>query len=184
MSSPQKIEFVDAVRLGFVRWRDYRTRSSRPEFWWWFLFTVLISIVFGVIDLFLFPAATNSIDPSTLSTEQLQAYLDDKVWEITWGSFFSLGGIASIILFLPSLALTVRRFLDAGAPRWLAFAVELFPLVTLYPVLWMTSSTTMAAITGSTQDQTISWLLIFAITILNLVAFVMWLTICVRKSAK
>lgn len=184
MNSAQKIEFVDAVRLGFLKWRDFRTGSSRAEFWWWFLFTVLISIVLGVIDLFLFPNSSSSIDPSNLSQEQLQTYLDETVWSLTWGSFFSLGGVASVVLFLPTLAVTVRRFIDAGAPRWLAFAVEFFPLITLYPMLWLTSSAAMAAITDSTQDQTVTWLLTFAITILNIVAFVMWLTICVRKSAR
>ena len=43
--------FVDAVKSGFVRFLDIHTRSSRSEFWWWYLFTFLVSVGLGALTL-------------------------------------------------------------------------------------------------------------------------------------
>lgn len=39
--------FVDAVKLGFHRYAMFTGRSSRPEFWWWVLFSFLVNVVVG-----------------------------------------------------------------------------------------------------------------------------------------
>jgi len=50
-STPQvTVDFPKAVQLGFQRYVDFRGRSSRAEFWWWFLFTVLVSVILTVVD--------------------------------------------------------------------------------------------------------------------------------------
>ena len=35
------ISFSDAVQLGFKRYFDFHRRSSRVEYWWWALFTII-----------------------------------------------------------------------------------------------------------------------------------------------
>jgi len=49
-------QFRTAIADGFKRWRDYSGRSSRSQFWWFYLFvfispfiTALISIVFTMV---------------------------------------------------------------------------------------------------------------------------------------
>lgn len=37
------MNFVDAIKSGFSRWSDFSGRSSRSEYWYWILFTVLLS---------------------------------------------------------------------------------------------------------------------------------------------
>jgi len=44
------INFLDAVKLGFNRYFDFRGRSSRAEFWWWALFVTITNISLGIID--------------------------------------------------------------------------------------------------------------------------------------
>ena len=39
--------FVDAVKFCFHRYASFEGRSSRPEFWWWVLFSFLFNIVAG-----------------------------------------------------------------------------------------------------------------------------------------
>jgi len=43
------MNFVDAVKACFVRYADFNGCASRPEFWWWFLFTVVASLALQVI---------------------------------------------------------------------------------------------------------------------------------------
>jgi len=44
------MDFVGAVRAGFKNYVNFRGTASRPEYWYWVLFTVLVSIVANAID--------------------------------------------------------------------------------------------------------------------------------------
>jgi uncharacterized membrane protein YhaH (DUF805 family) len=35
--------FVDAVQACFVRYANFNGCASRPEFWWWFVFTLIVT---------------------------------------------------------------------------------------------------------------------------------------------
>jgi uncharacterized membrane protein YhaH (DUF805 family) len=43
--------FGDAIRSGFDHYAKFDGRASRPAFWWWVLFVVLVSIAANIIDL-------------------------------------------------------------------------------------------------------------------------------------
>jgi uncharacterized membrane protein YhaH (DUF805 family) len=79
--------FSEAIRDGFSKYVTFSGRSSRSAYWWWYLFTILVSAVAWLIDVLL-------------------------------GTWFIVGGLASLALFLPTLAVTVRRFHDAGHSGW------------------------------------------------------------------
>ena len=36
------VSFAGAIALGFQRYFDFSGRSSRSEYWWWFLFNLLV----------------------------------------------------------------------------------------------------------------------------------------------
>jgi uncharacterized membrane protein YhaH (DUF805 family) len=36
--------FIDAVKICFAKYADFNGCASRPEFWWWVLFTIIASI--------------------------------------------------------------------------------------------------------------------------------------------
>lgn len=42
--------FVDAVRVCFIKYADFRGYAGRSEFWWWALFNLVGGIVLGVIS--------------------------------------------------------------------------------------------------------------------------------------
>jgi uncharacterized membrane protein YhaH (DUF805 family) len=42
--------FSDAIRSGFDNYVNFEGRASRAEFWWWFLFAILVSIAANIID--------------------------------------------------------------------------------------------------------------------------------------
>lgn len=82
--------FVDAIKTCFSKYVDFKGRARRPEYWWWVLFNVLVSIVLGLVDLAL--AAVHV--PGVLSN------------------------LASLVFLLPSLAVGVRRLHDTDRSGW------------------------------------------------------------------
>lgn len=90
---------IDAVRSCFQNYATFSGRARRPEYWYFVLFTTLVSIGLSIIDTTLF-----GLRVSPLS------------------SIFSLG------VFLPGLAVLVRRLHDTDRSGWLAL-LGLVPLV-------------------------------------------------------
>ncbi len=42
--------FSEAVKSGFDHYTTFSGRASRPAYWWWFLFAVLVGIGANIID--------------------------------------------------------------------------------------------------------------------------------------
>ena len=43
------MNFTDAVKAYFLKWNDFRSRSSRSEYWWATLFVTLAGFLVGFI---------------------------------------------------------------------------------------------------------------------------------------
>ena len=48
MTNVQSVSFVEAVKLYFTRYADFKGRSRRSEYWWVVLFNMLVSTVIGM----------------------------------------------------------------------------------------------------------------------------------------
>lgn len=44
------MDFVGAIRAGFKNYVNFRGTANRPEYWYWVLFTSLVSIVTNALD--------------------------------------------------------------------------------------------------------------------------------------
>ena len=112
--------FGDAIRTCFGKYADFNGRAGRPEFWWFVLFTSLVSAGLGIIDTALF---RNDIS--------------------------MLGSLWGLAVLLPTLAVGARRLHDTGKSGWLQLLL-LIPCVGLIVliVFWATPSTTPPAIPG------------------------------------
>ena len=94
------MSFTDAVTNVLINnYAGFKGRASRSEYWWFFLFTFLISIITAIIDIVAFGVELG---------------------------FISL--IAILAMILPSIALTVRRIHDFGQSGWL-FLVTIIPIL-------------------------------------------------------
>lgn len=86
--------FGESIRTVFGKYADFEGRAGRPEFWWWTLFSFLVSSALGVFNVI--PLGTPA----------------------EYGTVASVGsvltGLWGIAVLLPSLAVTVRRLRDAG----------------------------------------------------------------------
>ena len=48
------MNFTQAISSGFSRYFDFRTRSSRSEYWYWTLFSIVVSVAAIVLDALIF----------------------------------------------------------------------------------------------------------------------------------
>jgi uncharacterized membrane protein YhaH (DUF805 family) len=83
------MSFTDAIKSGFDHYVKFDGRASRPAYWWWVLFVILVSIGCSIVDSALFD-----------------------------GAFGILSTIASVGLFLPGLSVAIRRLHDTDRSGW------------------------------------------------------------------
>ena len=83
--------FGEAIKVCFSKYFTFSGRARRSEYWWFYLFTILLAIVAGIFDGIL-----------GLGTEDLGV----------------LGGIATLVTIVPTLSAQVRRLHDTGRSGW------------------------------------------------------------------
>ena len=100
------MSFQDAVRICLQRqYATFHGRARRSEYWFFALFTVLVSIVAGVLDSVL------GLRSESYGTGPIQ-------------------GILQLALFVPALAVGARRLHDTGRTGWWQL-VALIPFIGL-----------------------------------------------------
>lgn len=99
------MKFSDAVRTCFSKYATFSGRASRSEYWWFFLFIMLFSFIFAVIDGTFF--GFGEFDPSPIST------------------------IFSLATLVPSIAVAARRLHDTDRSGWWQIAPISMVLLTV-----------------------------------------------------
>lgn len=102
--------FTEAIQSGFNNYVNFSGRASRPAYWWWFLFTWIVSIVAQLIDGAVRPPGFN-YEASAMSV---------FVGIITV--------IVSLALLLPSIAVLIRRLHDTDRSGWW-WLIGIIPLI-------------------------------------------------------
>lgn len=49
MTEVKSVSFIDAIKLAFAHYADFKGRSRRSEYWWFFLFDTIVSGVISAI---------------------------------------------------------------------------------------------------------------------------------------
>jgi uncharacterized membrane protein YhaH (DUF805 family) len=84
------MNFTQAISSGFNNYVNFSGRAARSEFWYWALFAALASLAGELIDLALFTSST----------------------------FTPVQTLVNLALFLPGLAVSVRRLHDLDRTGW------------------------------------------------------------------
>lgn len=110
MNATPQLGFVEAVKSVLTQYVGFNGRARRSEYWWFTLFTVVLGLI------------TQTIDTQILHVDPTNG--------------FGLNDIVSLALFLPGLAVAVRRLHDIGRSGWwvlIAFTViGIFVLIYWY----------------------------------------------------
>jgi uncharacterized membrane protein YhaH (DUF805 family) len=104
--------FFQSIKTVFSKYAEFTGRATRPEFWWFTLFSALVSAALSSLNVYTTNASAMSIT-TTSST-------------VLFGA--SLASLWNIAILLPSLAVGVRRLRDAGY-RWTQLLWILLPIV-------------------------------------------------------
>jgi uncharacterized membrane protein YhaH (DUF805 family) len=98
------MNFMQAIESGFRNYANGGGRAARSEYWYWTLFALIIAVISAAADMTIFPA-------------------------IEWGP---VGTVTGIALFLPGLAVSIRRLHDIDrSGYWVLLAL------TIVGILWL-----------------------------------------------
>ena len=96
--------FGQAIGNGFRKYVDFDGKASRSEFWYFYLFTIIVFFITGSIQ------------------EIYYAYTSERShWVPIIGVLISQGPlttISAVALFIPQISVAIRRLHDIGKSGW------------------------------------------------------------------
>ena len=110
------MNLISAIKTVFSKYTDFGGRACRSEFWYWLLGVVLLSIVLRIIE--------GAVLAPALGFE---AFAPES------GQPLNL--IMSLLIFLPTLAVAVRRLHDIGRSGWWVL-LQVVPIIGGLILLW------------------------------------------------
>jgi len=120
------MSFGQAIKSVLSQYATFTGRARRAEYWWFYLFSLLVSLP---VQIFFFVMYLAAFAPVLENTDSNGQYSEAAFEDINWGLFVT-GLVPAIIvglaLFLPSLAVMVRRLHDTGRSGWWYF-ISLIP---------------------------------------------------------
>ena len=169
------MRFSGAISSGFRNFANFKGKASRSEFWYWVLFTALLAVVLSLLESLIWTPEL----PVQVSDDGLRQNFEQVV-----SSPSPLTTIASLVLFIPNLSMTARRFHDAGfSAKWLLLQVVplaygLFSTVGVVAVL----SNAVPGQMLSTQELMSLVFLVIPILALFAAVYVMFFALALRPS--
>ena len=136
----KSLSFVEAIKSCFSKYVTFKGRARRSEFWWFYLLNALPSVVLcymlvwkmnkrAELESQIYDAVFSGGDTAAIMA---QAQSADS-------TFFTVAGIAcvvSLLLFLPMLAVWVRRLHDTGKTGHLLWLCLFFGIGGIIPLLF------------------------------------------------
>ena len=113
------------IARGFGGYTEFNGRSNRSEFWWFYLFFLIISIITLMIDFFLFKSP-DGFGPASI--------------------------IFMLTFTIPLIAVTTRRLHDTGRSGW--WQLITFTVIGVVPLLvWLASEGTQKNAIQNSKSQ-------------------------------
>ncbi len=103
------MSFKEAVRSCLHKYATFEGRATRSEFWWFYLFIVIVTFVGYVPFLIFLLIGSAAADGSGTATLFVVLAV---IWAIIWA-------VVEIALIIPQLAVGCRRLHDRGQSGWL-----------------------------------------------------------------
>ncbi|MFM6981238.1 MAG: DUF805 domain-containing protein [Microbacteriaceae bacterium] len=112
------MKLLQHISSGFRNYANFRDSSTRAEYWSW--------IAFVAVGMITIPLAEAAIAPTAIV-----ANLGNEATLIP-RSYLIASELFDLVTLVPTLAITVRRFRDAGvSPRWVWLQILNIPLIAL-----------------------------------------------------
>lgn len=108
------MNLTTAVATCFSKYATFSGRARRAEYWWFVLFNILANIVLSIADSVVLGVGSRAMHD---------------------GGPQLLSGLYSLAVFLPSLAVGVRRLHDTGRSGWWLL-IWLIPVIGWIVLIW------------------------------------------------
>ncbi len=105
--------FTQSITTCFSKYATFSGRASRSEFWWFYLFSILLQWGATIVGAILFIGGSGS--------------------DMAIGADL-LGGIVSLVLLMPSLTVSARRLHDIGRSGW--WLLIAFTIIGIFVLLY------------------------------------------------
>ena len=111
MATYEQPNVPDQVNMftAFKKYADFNGRARRSEFWWWQLLLFIVNVVLSILQQILvlpFQLASDGDDACAIIVAIISILL--FIINIVWG----------LAVFVPGLAVQVRRLHDTGRSGW------------------------------------------------------------------
>ena len=107
------MNFQQAIRDVLSNYATFTGRARRSEYWWWVLFMVLGSLVFGILD-------------GALFGRSMMGHMNGNG---------PLSSVFTLLMLLPGIAVGVRRLHDTDRSGWWLL-LALVPLIGTIVLIW------------------------------------------------
>ena len=125
------MDLVTAVTICLHKYADFQGRARRSEYWFFVLFESLVLMAAVFVGVIIGAAGD---------------------WNFMTAAMIVVAVLAVLALFLPSLAVTVRRFHDLGQTGWLVLVFAIVgaipfvgPIISLGNLIWFCMRGTVGA---------------------------------------
>ena len=132
------MDFISAVKTVFKKYAVFKGRATRSEYWWLWLFSTIVGLllVVAIVADLVRGIIAGAIDMADEAAVMLAVYLDP---------FTIVLLIFAIVVFIPTLAVEVRRLHDIGrSGYWLLAYYLITILLGLIPNILINTILTLA----------------------------------------
>ena len=128
------MNFNQAVKSALINnYWVFKGRSSRSEWWYFALFTIIVSIVVSALVAFTTFGSVDWEYVATLNENQATEFLLDSSFGL--GTRISSAAL-SLIFFLPLLAVTIRRLQDLNASYYWAVPYFIVSVMSIWMAIF------------------------------------------------
>lgn len=130
--------FFESIATVFRKYADFTGRATRPEYWWFALFSAIVSSVL------------NALTPFSMNRNMFEV----GATATSFTGYMSLAGAWSLAVLVPSLAVAVRRLRDADR-YWTELFWVLLPIVGwIILIVLLCAPSTLAPVTETAAAPT------------------------------
>lgn len=129
---------MEWMLLPFRRYFDFSGRSRRMEFWMFQLLNVIVSLVFMLVMFggVPFSELMNDTPPVDLGPDPTPGQIFGMFGPLFWvgGALYLIWGLA---IFIPSIAVTIRRLHDRNMSSWWyagLYIIAFIPIVNIFSI--------------------------------------------------
>jgi len=135
--------FFESIKTVFRKYAEFGGRATRPEFWWFTLFSALVTSALGAMNI---TQSSNTWNGNGMLGYQMPntIALDGSAMTTTLYLGAALASVWGVVVLLPSLAVTIRRLRDGGR-EWTNIFWILLPIAGLIVLIVFLAEPTRVA---------------------------------------